>query len=579
MDRIRILPEKVANQIAAGEVVERPASVVRELLDNSIDAGSDKIEIKIEEGGRRLIRLKDNGIGMSKDDMLLSLERHATSKINSVADLFSVKSLGFRGEALPSIASVSRMEIVSRTNDQLVGYSLKTSGGKLGSMDETGAPVGTTVAVRDLFFNVPARRKFLKSVKTETDNIVDILSRIVLPFTRIQLRLIDGQRTLINLPASNNELNRLSVLLGRTVTESLIETSGEADGLKIRAYLGPHEMSRSRGDRIYAYINGRSIKDRMITKAVMEGYGQRLMKGRYPQVVVFMELDPSLVDVNVHPAKQEVRFHNSRSVYDTLAYTIEKSLKDQQFTTFVDLGFQKTEIKSVIDSVAQNISEPEWEYSEGEKHETEKIDFPSSEMQQTEYALKNSMNIIGQLRNTYILCQAKDGLIMLDQHAAHERIVYETLKKSHESSKIESQGFLIPQQFEFSIKDTRTVLKKIDKLAELGFDLEHFGGNTFLLRSVPSILVDIKWENFFLDLIPVMAEENDLSSERALDRLFTVMSCHSAIRAGQAMSHQEMIRLVEQLEKMELSTNCPHGRPIFKEFKFYEIEKMFKRIV
>jgi len=578
MDRIRILPEKVANQIAAGEVVERPASVVRELLDNSIDANSDKIEIKIEEGGRRLIKLKDNGTGMSKDDMLLSLERHATSKINSVADLFSVKSLGFRGEALPSIASVSKMEIVSRPNDQLVAHCLMTAGGKLGSIEETGAPVGTTITVRDLFFNVPARRKFLKTVKTETDHIIDILSRIVLPFSQVQLKLISGQKTLINLPASNNELSRLSVLLGRTVTGSLIETTEETDGLKIRAYLAPHEMSRSRGDRIYAYINGRSIKDRMITKALMEGYGQRLMRGRYPQAVVFVELDPSLVDVNVHPAKQEVRFHNSRTVYDTLASTIEKNLKNQP-NTFIDLGFQKTEVQTSIKPFAERVSEPEWEYSEGENHITEEINIPPIEMQQTDYAPKDSMNIIGQLRNTYILCQAKDSLIMLDQHAAHERIVYETLKKSYESSKIESQIFLIPEQFEFSMKETGTVLKKMDKLAKLGFELEHFGGNTFLLRSVPSILVDIKWKNFFLDLIPVMAEESDLSSERALDRLFTVMSCHSAIRAGQRMSHEEMIKLIEQLEKMDLSTNCPHGRPIFKEFKFYEIEKMFKRVV
>jgi len=331
MGNIRILPEKVANQIAAGEVIERPASVVRELLDNSIDAGADRLNIQIEEGGKRLIRLRDNGSGMDKDDMLLALERHATSKITTVSDLFSIKTLGFRGEALPSICSVSRIEITSRPADRLTGYRLKASGGEMKSIDETGAPAGTTVEVRDIYFNTPARRKFLRADRTETGHIIDTLSRIILPFTNIHMRLDDAGKTLLNLPASENELNRLSVLFGRDVAVSLIDTYRERNGIKITAYLAPPDFSRTRGDRIYIYINNRNIRDKLVTRSIMEGYGQRLMKGRYPQVVVFVDIDPSLVDVNVHPAKQEVRFHESRMVYQAVSSTIEKDKTDDRW--------------------------------------------------------------------------------------------------------------------------------------------------------------------------------------------------------------------------------------------------------
>ncbi|MFC1867215.1 DNA mismatch repair endonuclease MutL, partial [Thermodesulfobacteriota bacterium] len=273
-----------------------------------------------------LIRLSDNGAGMDKDDLLLALERHATSKISTVSDLFSIKTLGFRGEALPSICSVSRMEITSRPSDQLIGYRLKASGGEPRSIDETGAPAGTIIEVRDIFFNTPARRKFLKTEKTETSHIIDTLSRIVLPFTHIQLKLEAAGKTLLSLPASDNELNRLSALLGRDTAVSLIDTYQERDGFKIRAYIAPPDFSRNRGDRIYIYINNRNIRDKLVTRSVIEGYGQRLMKGRYPQAVIFMEIDPSLVDINVHPAKQEVRFHQSRQVFQTLSFTIEKAL-------------------------------------------------------------------------------------------------------------------------------------------------------------------------------------------------------------------------------------------------------------
>ena len=574
MNEIRILPEKVASQIAAGEVIDRPASVVRELLDNSIDAGSDRIVVKIEEGGKRLIRVSDNGVGMSRDDILLSIERHATSKISSISDLTTIETLGFRGEALPSISAVSKMEITSRIVDQMVGYRLKVAGHQLRSIDETGAPVGTTIEVRDLFYNTPARRKFLRGVKTETDHIVDALSRIVLPFKHIQLRLDSAGKTILNLPASEDKLNRLSALIGRDVTVSLVEAAEEMDELKLTAFLAPPDLSRTKGDRIFIYVNNRNIRDRFITRAVMEGYGQRLMRGRYPQVVIFMEIAPSLVDINVHPTKQEVRFHNSRLIYEALVSTIESSLRGR-FHSVLDLGDLKTNDTKKEHAPGVFIAEPVRQYSEIEQRGTIRHKIELKE----EPLLKETPQIIGQLKNTYIMCQIMDGLLMIDQHAAHERIVYETLKKSYRSSQIESQSFLIPHKMELSLKDGRIILKRLDQLSRLGLEVEHFGGSTFLLRSVPAILINTQWEKFLLDLVPVLEDEADLSSDKALDRLLTVMACHGAIRAGQRMSPEEMIQLLKQLEDLDVPTHCPHGRPISKKFTYYEIEKMFKRTI
>ena len=564
----------MASQIAAGEVIERPASVVRELIDNSIDAGSDRIIIKIGNGGKGLIKVSDNGVGMGRDDLLLCLERHATSKITSLSDLFSIKSLGFRGEALPSISSVSRMEITSRPADQLVGYRLKVAGGKLKSIDETGSPAGTITEIRDLFFNVPARRKFLRTRKTETDHIIDILTRIAIPFTHIQFRLDDAERILLNLPVSENIVNRFSAIMGRKVAASMIDVYQETGELKVRAYLAPPDFNRNRGDRVFIYVNNRNIRDRLVTRAIIEGYGQRLMKGRYPQAVVFIDLDPNLLDINVHPTKQEIRFHQGQLVYKTIVSTIERNLAQSSNSIF-DAGYPIEENAKERHINGMVLREPERVYAGGAQERAFRPDTSLKE----EYLIKEVPRIIGQLKDTYILCQAKEGLLMIDQHAAHERIVYETLKKSYASSKIELQSFLIPQKIELSLEEGRILLKKLDQLVRMGFEIEHFGGSTFLVRAIPAILVNVKWEEFLLDLIPVLKAEGDLSNEKAMDRLLTITACHGAIRAGHRMSQEEMALLLRQLEEAELSTNCPHGRPVFKKFNYYEIEKMFKRVV
>lgn len=576
MSNIRILPENVANQIAAGEVIERPASIVRELMDNSIDAGADRINIRIEQGGKRLIRISDNGAGMDRDDMLLSLERHSTSKISSISDIFSIRTLGFRGEALPSVCSISKMEITSRPAGQTAGNMLKASGGKMISIDETGAAPGTSITVRDIFFNTPARLKFLKSDRTETTHITDTVSRIALPFKNIHFKLDDAEKSLLNIPASENQINRFSALLGRNTASSLLDTKGEADGCRASIYMAPPEYSRNRADRIYIYVNNRGIRDKLIARSIMDGYGQRLMKGRYPQVIIFLEIDPSLIDINVHPAKQEVRFQQGQLIYRTISSVIERSLKDQ-FVPFFDKRDEGEKTVYTPPSTGTRVSEPSWIYSDiKEKEQATYRDLKPVQ----EHLIRESPRLIGQLKDTYLLFQDEDGLLMIDQHAAHERILYERLKETYRGIKMEIQPFLIPVKIETSHRDENVLIENADRLKTLGIDLEHFGGNTFLLRSAPAMLVDTDWEAFISDLIPVLEKDSgSLTVDKTVDDLLTIMACHGAIKANQRLSQGEMVNLLEALDKLNLPTNCPHGRPIFQKFSYYDIEKMFKRVV
>jgi DNA mismatch repair protein MutL len=571
MGLIRVLSEKVASQIAAGEVVERPASVVRELIDNSIDASATRILVKIENGGRNLIRVADNGAGMDRDDLLLCAERHATSKINELSDLFSVRTLGFRGEAVPSIAAVSRMTITSRTAELLVGFRLRLQGGKIKEIEETGAPVGTTVEVKDLFFNTPARKKFLRSAPTETDHIVDTLSRIALPFTKLSFRLDDRDKTLLSLPSVASDVSRLSALFGHEVAGAMIPMEREVDGLRLNGYLSPPERDRARGDHLFVYVNRRNVRERLLTHAVIEGYGSRLMKGRYPYAVIFIEIDPALVDVNVHPAKQEVRFHQNRLVHDAVKNVVEESLRKQAATLF---RVPAPPIEGEGQRIGR-IAEPIGGYEASPAEST----ISHKPEPQVPLIIKESPVVLGQLKETYILCETKEGLLLVDQHAAHERRVYEKLRASYDNATLECQPFLLPPSVEFSPSESRMILKKMGQLSQLGISLEHFGGGTFIVRSVPNLLVGVYWESFLRELLPLMEEQEAVKGDQVVDKLLALMACHGAIRAGQRLSKEEMVSLVEQLDEVEVPTNCPHGRPVFKRLSFYEIEKMFRRVV
>jgi DNA mismatch repair protein MutL len=575
MGEIRVLRENVASQIAAGEVIERPASIVRELIDNSLDAGADRITLKIERGGKRFIQVGDNGRGMGRDDLLLSVERHATSKLREGEDLFHIKTLGFRGEALPSIASVSRLELTSRKGEDLVGHRLVMAGGKLKSLDETGAPTGTTVVVRDLFYQMPARKKFLRTDRTETDHILKTVSRIAIPFMGVHFSLEIGGKMTLLLSSTENMVDRLSVLFGSQVASAMVVTEARKDYIKVNAFLAPPDFTRTRADRILIYVNHRGIRDRFLTQAVMEGYGQRLMKGRYPQAVLLIDIDPTLVDVNVHPAKQEIRFRQGLLVSRFISDAINQLFADQ-YTTIraVAAGQKPYGGEDLIGEGTVGEARPPYGFSEGQRSEERE----AGEGMQVPLA-RSHVRYIGQLDETYLLFQGENGLLIVDQHAAHERVVYETLKRGYKKDVIERQGFLIPPNLEFTLQEARIIEKNLDQLARMGLEMDYFGGNTFLLRAVPSILQTVDWEAFLRELIPHLEKKENLDREEAYDQFIALMACHNALRSGQSLSQQEITYLLEQLEGMSLPTHCPHGRPIFRNIGYREIDKMFGRLV
>ena len=575
MNTIRILPEKVASQIAAGEVIERPASVVRELIDNSIDAKAHRISVKIERGGKGLIKVTDNGVGMGRDDLLLCFERHATSKIRTASDLEKVTSFGFRGEAIPSMSSVSRMQITSLPQKALLGNRVRMSGGKLLAIEEVGAPPGTIVEIRDLFFNIPARRKFLKTPRTEMNHIVDTVLKAAMPFPNISFRLEEGNKEILHLPASSNPHLRLSHLMGRTAGQSILSGESQQKDLHIAIHAAPADFARKRADRLYVYVNGRNIRDRFITKAIIEGYGQRLMKGSYPQALIFITIDPGQIDVNVHPTKQEIKFQDGQKVFSAMANLVNKTLTP---ASYVFSGTSKLH-KSQSTREATSLTPMIFEGPETFAPPMTQTSPPDPKETPAFLVETKAPKIIGQLGNMYILCQMEDGLLIIDQHAAHERIVYENFKNSLLSTRVEIQYLLIPHEMEFSLKEKGILLQKGDVLAHFGIELDHFGGNTFLLRAVPAMLKNVNWQTLISEFISKLEEGGPPDSDHIMDEAVKIMACHGAIRAGQHLTLTEMNNLMHQLNKMDLPTNCPHGRPIFKNFTYFEMNKMFKRIV
>jgi len=583
MNVIHVLPQRLASQIAAGEVIDRPASVVRELIDNAIDAGTDRISVEIGRGGRASIRVADRGVGMSREDLALCVERHATSKIRSAEDLSAIRTLGFRGEALPSIASVSRFSITSRPHHEIAALRLEMEGGGRSTITEAGAPPGTTVEVRDLFFNLPARRKFLRADRTEGRYVVDTVTQMAMPYPEIAFELEEDGRELLSLPASDKPLIRLSALVGRDVAEAMSDLKSEWGGFRVRVFTAPGEFSRKRPDRLLIYVNRRCIRDRLIHRAVMDAYGQRLMRGQYPQALVFIEMDPEEVDVNVHPTKQEVRFRNAQAVFRAVFETVQRSFGAPLTAAFAGAApprmdaatppmeqafrFRAAEPERTYGPMASDPSDPPpWRFIPEEEPEA-----PGGE--------DRPLSVIGQLGRSYILCEAAEGLVMVDQHAAHERVVYEALKEQVRDGRLATQAHLFPLEIELGAREARTALEQREQLLRVGIELDHFGGHTFLVRAVPAVLKDRDWRKLLSDLLVLAEEGRTLSGEDLLDRMLITMACHGAIRAGDRLVREEMERLLEQLKGLDVPDHCPHGRPVFRQIRYTELERMFKRSV
>ena len=599
--QIKILPEALANQIAAGEVVERPASVVKELMENSIDAGATAIFIEVENGGKRAIRVTDNGCGMSHDDAFLCLERHATSKIIDEGDLFALHSLGFRGEALPAIASVSRFRLQTRNADEETGWQIYAEGGNIRQAEAVGAPRGTVIEVRNLFFNTPARRKFLRRDETEFGHIADVVNRLMMARPDIHVRLSHGGRVHLEAYRHQHLEERVANLMSRTMVADMLPLSHDSgDGEMLNGLLGKPSLSRSNASYIYTYVNGRFVRDRVIQHAVMDAYRTLLERRRYPVVVLFLDIVPELVDVNVHPTKHEVRFRDQGRVHDFIRNGIRETLQagmpaswaverhppvdpasvapacPDALSTVDPASPEDARLHGVQEALRHYRQKPPVSFSPSAKGEV--LQWPTEPPADQGQAAPAGWRLIGQYLNSYLLCQVGEDLVVIDQHAAHERIGFEKLKSQFDRSGIEQQDLLMPLVIELDHREAASVGESLDTLARLGFTLEAFGGRTIIVKSVPQMLAGSDIERLLRNVAAELTESGRASGvEEAFDAILTLMACHGMVRARQPLSRAEMEALLTEMSRIDFSGHCPHGRPVVWKLGKSQIEHHFHR--
>jgi len=591
--RIRILPENLTNKIAAGEVVERPASVVKELVENSLDAGCTEIIVEIESGGKRLIKVADNGCGMSRDDALLSLERHATSKIIADNDLFNLSTLGFRGEALPSIASVSRFTLETRESGSLEGSHIYAEGGRIKEVKVCGMAGGTVISVRNLFFNTPARLKFMKSSDTESGHIGDIMTRLAI--CRPDVRFVysnDGKLVLRMVDTDLKE--RISSLFGHSFAADFYPVEFEDEHAGITGFVAKPDSNRSSTSHFYTYINGRFIRDRVVQHAILQAYRNLLARGRYPMVVLFINVPAGDVDVNVHPTKHEVRFREQGKVHDAIVSAIVAVLRDAPWMRHglvAKTGIYQESKLPVSDRRVEEVLELPEDFRNSavpgvgivplenrQDHTPLPKNEPDAAIGESTRGYFSSLMYIGQYQGQYILCQDASDLVIIDQHAAHERIVFEKLIREFASDSIESQQLLLPQTLELSFKEASALRENKSGIRQFGYGVEEFSGNTWVLNAVPGLLAQGDYVRVLRDIIEDMQNLGRSGGfDQALEKICARIACHSVIRGVWQLALQEVTSLFAQLDKTEFSGNCPHGRPVLRKLTISEIEKMFKR--
>jgi len=602
MSRIRLLPETVASQVAAGEVVERPASVVKELIENSIDAGARKIEIMIHRGGISLVRVVDDGLGMDRDDTLLSLERHATSKIRSAADLQAIGTLGFRGEALPSIASVSRFRLTSREPNAIAGTEVIVNGGKIDIVRDGGEAPGTQVEVRSLFYNLPARRKFLRSENTESRNIEHQIHLQAIGHPQIGFTLVRDDRLVYQLPATATLSDRIRDLYGPSLLERLIEISGNASfKIQTSGFIGQAGLSRQTRAQQLFFVNGRAIESGLITAAVREGYHTALMKGQYPVTFLFLTLDSGAVDVNVHPAKREVRFRDPTAVRDAIVLSVRQTLErgriEWQEKFRAPASSSLAEIKIPTPAMAQ----PQLETAVGPKN-FRRAYSPSEFAPPARFVPKDreesaaggidpsatrrsatvpqQFQIIGVLNKLYVLMENADGLVLVDQHAAHERILFEELRRRMEEQGVPAQRLLLPQTIDLPPRDADWIDRNMSILQKMGIGIESFGPNTFKIDSLPSFLNVSDPTQFMRKVIDdLKSASNSSSAMRLGEEMIAKTVCRHAVKANDPLRYLEVEKLIQDLLECDLPYCCPHGRPTMIQISLAELEKKFGRKV
>ncbi len=596
-NRIVILSEEIANKIAAGEVVERPASIVKEMVENSIDAGAHDIRVELEKGGCASIAIVDNGAGIEYEDVALVFERHATSKIQQFEDIYRVASFGFRGEAMPSIASIARVELLTRRSADLAGTRAVVEGGVIKEIAPAGCPAGTQIRVTKIFANVPARRKFLKTEPTEQGLCLDAITRLALAHPEISFKVIANGREIFTAPEAKDISERIAFVMGADFSDHCLPVDGEKENVQLSGFISRPEFTRSNSRNIFLFVNKRFVRDNTINHAVLSAYRQIIEARRYPAAVLFLDLPGDDVDVNVHPAKMEVRFKDSRNIHDLVSRTIAQSLAadDAPKGSFVyRLSSREKAQPTTFRRPAENLPpssaglysrqnlqqaiasdllfRSQVESGGGKKSPVNGIDYPQKE----QIAFAN-FSYLGQFANTYLIFAGRDGFILIDQHAAHERIAFEKLKKSS-GEKIISQPLLLPEVVSLSPGQIALFSGYIEFLKEIGLDVEIFGRDAVVVKALPVILPQIQASEIIADIADQLAEQNSLPNllERK-EKILAALACRAAIKANSVLTSEEVMALCRNLEATPNNATCPHGRPIIVNFSLGEIERMFKR--
>jgi len=616
MNKIRVLPEILANKIAAGEIVERPASVVKELLENSIDAQCRAVHISVLSGGKRSILVRDDGEGMTQDDAILAFEHHATSKLQTADDLGAIATLGFRGEALPSIASVSRLTLKTRQRDSdaISGTELEIQGGVMRSVKPVPWDKGTEIAVRDLFFNVPARRKFLRSNDTELGHIARLVTHYAIAHPEIRFTLESEGRVLVDAVAVAELRERIYQIFGEGFLDNLVELSGQGGTVRIRGFSSrPHEQRTNPYSQFF-YVNRRMVRDKVITSAIRQAYRNCMPSSAYPVAILFVDLPFDEVDVNAHPAKTEIRFRDQSSVHNLVLDTIEKALVKTAIIPVYEhrefiapnpagqdsvqhtppgsgLGYSST-FDFTPPAAAANPFQRALNYpfrevpvtgpAGGQDHASMRI-LPNMLLGGSTEAQcpfqSGTVRILGQLQESYIIGCDSQGLLIVDQHVAHERILYEKMAAAAQSSAVETQGLLVPLSVELPPHQVALFERMLPELNRNGFAVEKFGGNTVLIRSVPAMAQDSDYRRLLSEILEGLeAEERTLDVERIRDRICVSTACRAAVKVNMPLTPEKMQWLLDQLSLTRIPTSCPHGRPVILRFSMYEIERNFGRI-
>lgn len=608
-NRIALLDEHTANRIAAGEVIERPASVVKELVENSIDAGSTAITVTLEEGGKELIKVTDNGCGMTREDAVLSLQRHATSKIREAEDLEAIATLGFRGEALPSIASVSVVELITK-HEAEDGVRLEVEAGTITNLEGVGAPQGTTIAIRKLFFNTPARSKFLKSSQTELGHITDLVGKFAMAYPSIHFRLVHNSREALSSPATGKAINSITQVLGKDAARQLAPIGFETPAMRVTGYVSNPSLTRiNRSDQVF-FVNGRPVRSKTMTHALDMAYRGLLMPGRYAVCVIFIEMTPDLVDVNVHPTKAEVKFSSEQEVHSAIHRAVNAALMEgaaaptitdapgrpsqplrltpdqplpQQGVLLarppvMDLSaFQEALRQRREEALADPGTCDPFVWQPGVGVPVEESPVPEADFDTIRTVALRGVRVIGQARNTYIVAQCDDGVLIIDQHVAHERVLFDRMI-DNQNGRAGMQGLVIPVSLSLSAKEAAIVSQRLDQLRQVGFELEPFGGDAYMMRGAPASLKPADCEAVLRDMI---SELLDLSVAKHLlvkaEQVLITASCKMAVKAGDPLSVEEMNQLVDDLLQCKNPFVCPHGRPIIVSLSNWELDRKFRR--